>query len=146
MTTCDVAEDLIERHLDGETNGAEETALLNHLSGCASCSRRSDREAALYAHLVAAFANAMPSPGFGPGVLRRVRREAPAGRVEWIAEVLNAGGGLVMVVLTARVLGAGGLRSGGMLLAIVGGVVAVSLYPLLLARLAGNDSEAARRT
>ena len=67
MTTCDVAEDLIERHLDGETTGAEETALRNHLSGCESCSRRSDREAALHARLVVAFANAMPSPGFGPG-------------------------------------------------------------------------------
>lgn len=146
MTTCGVVEDLIERHLDGETTGAEETALRNHLSGCESCSRRSDREAALHARLVAAFANAIPSPGFGPGVLRRVRREAAAGRMEWIAEALNACGGLVMVVLTARVLGPGGPRSGGMLLAIVGGVLAVALYPLLLARLAGTHPEAARRT
>lgn len=146
MTTCRVAEDLIERHLDGETTGAEETALRNHLSGCESCSRQSDREAALHARLVAAFANVMPSPGFGPGVLRRVRREASAGRMEWIAEALNACGGLVMVVLTARVLEASGLRSGGILLSIGGGLVAVALYPLLLARLAGNDPEAARRT
>ena len=66
--------------------------------------------------------------------------------MEWIAEALNAGGALVMVVLTARVLGADGLRSAGMLLSIVGGGVAVALYPLLLAQLAGNDPEAARRT
>ena len=146
MTTCRSAEDLIERHLDGETTGAEEAALRNHLSGCNSCSRRSDREAALHARLAAAFAKATPSAGFGPAVLRRVRREASAGRMEWIAESLNVFGVLVMVVLTARVLGAVGHRSGGVPLAIAGCVVAVALYPLLLARWAGNDPEAARRT
>jgi anti-sigma factor RsiW len=139
MTHCREAEGLIERHLDGEVTEAQKLALMEHVTGCAACSELLQCEAEVDAGLAAAFRDKEPSPQLGPQVLRRLRVEASVERWGWIADALNAVGGLVMFAFAMRVLGSIDPRSGGMLLAIVGSAAAVSLYPLLLARLGGTE-------
>ena len=141
MTNCREAEALIERHLDREASPGEELALTEHLAGCAACRQWLELEASVDADLLAAFADAEPSPNLAARVRDRCRREASGERWGWIADALNAVGGLAMLLIATRMLGAFDSHSAVIGVAIAGGAVALGLYPLWLARLGGAETQ-----
>ncbi|HEY6553601.1 MAG TPA: anti-sigma factor, partial [Vicinamibacteria bacterium] len=140
MTNCREAEALIERHLDREASPTEELALTEHLAGCAACRQWLELEASVDAGLLAAFAGAEPTPNLAARVRDRCRREASGERWGWIADALNAVGGLAMLLIGTRMVGALDPPSVVIVVAITAGVVALGLYPLWLARLGGPET------
>jgi predicted anti-sigma-YlaC factor YlaD len=138
MISCREAEDLVERRLDGELTADSERDLTEHLGGCQACSRLLDQEAAVDAALTAHFADPEPAPQFGRRVLTRLA-EDPMERLGWIADALNAVGAVALIALAIRALGHSDPATVGGLFGILGGALAVGLYPLLLARWGGGE-------
>jgi anti-sigma factor RsiW len=138
MITCRESEDLVERRLDGELTADSEQDLEEHLAGCQACSRLLEQEAAVDAALTAHFADPGPAPQFGRRVLSRLA-EDPMERLGWIADALNAVGAVALIALAIRALGHSDPALVGGLFAILGGALAVGLYPVLLARCAGGE-------
>lgn len=144
MITCGEAEDLIERRLDGEMAAGSERTLTEHLAGCEACSRLLDREAAVDTALAAHFADAAPTPHLGRRVLLRVHAEDSVERMGWIADALNAAGGLAMIALATWVLGRIDPTTAGRLLGVMSGAVLLGLYPLLLAHWGSGNGDRLR--
>lgn len=140
MITCREAEDLIARHLDGATAGANQLALADHLAGCDACAQLLQSEQAVDSNLAAIFAGAGPSPQFGPRVLNRIRREASLDQWPWIADALNAVGVLAMIAFGMRFFGDIDPRVAETVAAIVAATVAIGVYPLLLGRIGGDQT------
>lgn len=134
MITCREAEELVERRLDGEMAAGFEQRLSEHLADCPACSRLIEREAAVDAALAAHFADAEPTPLFGRSVLGRLQADDSTERLGWIADALNALGGMAMIALAMRLVGHVDPETAGIVLGVMGGATAVSLYPMLLAR------------
>lgn len=133
MITCREAEDLVERRLDAHLTADSEQDLTAHLAGCPACSRLLDRAAAVDAALAAHFADPEPTPQFRQRVLRRVYTEDPTERLGWIADALNAVGGVAMIALAIWVLGHSDPATVAGLLGVLGAGVVVGFYPMLLA-------------
>lgn len=134
MTHCADVETLMGHRIDGTASPAENARLDAHLAACPDCAALLAEEAAIDEALAAHLGGAKPSNAFDGAVRQRIRGERrPVGG--WIPDVLNAAGVLIVLVGAVPVaLGWNGITG----VVVAATVLAVGLYPLLLATWAGD--------